>query len=654
MIEPFFSWQYSLVYLGSRGGRCVRERRVLRQRASIDWVSHMTSNYYDTTNHIEVVIGRRSSVDKQQQIRPRQITRSLPSATKEANSPPDVNTPTLYVFNAASIAKPHAIESLTAELTGYQIDVAIITETHLKPSKHPDGCFDISGYSLIRRDRVGRREGVAIYARSSLRPTVWKPRNDLKFEILWVRLSNNCFIGALHHPPTPTGYSPVEMLNFVESAVEELAVANPDALLVLAGDFNQLSDQEVIERTGLTSLVTEPTRGESKLDRIYISSQCYQNIKIVNSVAKSDHRAIIAYSGHHCIKNKIIQCLSEKNHQFKMPGSWNFCRLLILRRTVMRRSMMCRCSLTTSTRQQLAYSTSSIPRGECCWRRMIRSTSLPKSKMIYAGKINWCRLDDWRRQALSPDGWNQNYPPNSARLNSLNHRVNTRELWEKIRQLSNRSRRNVISCDVTASALNKHYANISTDKQYVPPCRKDSLNHSTQPNDEYPFTECRVFHLLDNLRSTATGLDELPAWFLRLGAPILAKPITNPFNQSINCSVVPAQWKQAYIRPVNKIAEPKEPADFRPISITPVLSRMMEKMIVQTIIYPALLCPPPALCFTDQFAFRPTGSTTAAIISFLHTVTNLLASNQYVIVYALTSVKLRHSTRFGIVRSWRK
>ena len=120
------------------------------------------------------------------------------------------------------------------------------------------------------------------------------------------------------------------------------------------------------------------------------------------------------------------------------------------------------------------------------------------------------------------------------------------------------------------------------------------------------------------------------------------------FNQSIICSTVPAQWKRAYIRPVNKIAVPKVPVDFRPISITPVLSRMMEKMIVRTFIYPALLCPPPALCFTDQFAFRPTGSTTAAIISLQHTVTNLLASNQYVIVYCLDFSKafdtVRHST----------
>ena len=40
--------------------------------------------------------------------------------------------PTLYVFDEASIAKPHAIEQLGAKLIGYDVDVAVITETHLK------------------------------------------------------------------------------------------------------------------------------------------------------------------------------------------------------------------------------------------------------------------------------------------------------------------------------------------------------------------------------------------------------------------------------------------------------------------------------------------------------------------------------------------
>ena len=83
--------------------------------------------------------------------------------------------PTTYVFNVACIAKPNAIEQLGAELIGYDVDVAVITETHLK-KKHPDSCVDIDNYVLFRRDRVRRKGGgVAIYVRQSVKATVYKP-----------------------------------------------------------------------------------------------------------------------------------------------------------------------------------------------------------------------------------------------------------------------------------------------------------------------------------------------------------------------------------------------------------------------------------------------------------------------------------------------
>ena len=65
--------------------------------------------------------------------------------------------------------------------------------------------------------------------------------------------------------------------------------------------------------------------------------------------------------------------------------------------------------------------------------------------------------------------------------------------------------------------------------------------------------------------------------------------------------------------------------------------------------YPAFLVPPPTpLSFSDQFAFRPSGSTTAALITILHTVTGLLATNQFVIIIDFEFSKaydtVRHST----------
>ena len=163
---------------------------------------------------------------------------------------------------------------------------------------------------------------------------------------------------------------------------------------------------------------------------------------------------------------------------------------------------------------------------------------------------------------------------------------------------------------LTAEMLNKHYADISTDCNYRAPRSK----HTVVGQISF-ITEMDTFRILDTLRPTATDLYGIPAWFLQIGAPVFAAPLAQLFNQSMVEGAVPSQWRTAVITPITKVPKPTQAADYRPISITPVLSRSLEKYIVRTFIYPVIQLPYPDLCFDDQFAFRPTGSTTAAVIA---------------------------------------
>ena len=80
----------------------------------------------------------------------------------------------------------------------------------------------------------------------------------------------------------------------------------------------------------------------------------------------------------------------------------------------------------------------------------------------------------------------------------------------------------------------------------------------TNSDSDY-IAECRVFKILDKPRPTATGLDGLPAWFLRLVAPIFCRPLSHLFNFSLSTSTVSHQGKQAWIRSVPKIFNPAQP-----------------------------------------------------------------------------------------------
>ena len=93
--------------------------------------------------------------------------------------------------------------------------------------------------------------------------------------------------------------------------------------------------------------------------------------------------------------------------------------------------------------------------------------------------------------------------------------------------------------------------------------------------------------MLDQLRHMSTGLDCLSAWFLTLGAPVFCKPIVYLFHLSITECYVSQQWKIVWISPIPKFPVPNSHTDYRPISITLILSRIMKHLVVRQFLYPA-------------------------------------------------------------------
>ena len=107
-----------------------------------------------------------------------------------------------------------------------------------------------------------------------------------------------------------------------------------------------------------------------------------------------------------------------------------------------------------------------------------------------------------------------------------------------MRQATGKSKPTDTKYPVDADTLNQHFANISTDKSYQLPIPKATVNKFTVFSSE----EC-IFHLLDTVRPSATGLDKIPSWFLRIAAPLISVPTAYIFNTSLSFSVVPDQWK---------------------------------------------------------------------------------------------------------------
>ena len=88
------------------------------------------------------------------------------------------------------------------------------------------------------------------------------------------------------------------------------------------------------------------------------------------------------------------------------------------------------------------------------------------------------------------------------------------------------------------------------------------------------------------------GCDNITPWFVRLSAPFIAQPLASLYALSLSHSHVPLQWKCAIITPVSKVPSPTRPVDYRPISVLPLFSTVLEKLVIRRYLYPTFLQPP--------------------------------------------------------------
>ncbi len=429
--------------------------------------------------------------------------------------------------------------------------------------------------------------------------------------------------------------------------MEQIAVEYPQAIICMAGDYNGLPDIDIVAVTGLLQLVRDPTRGTSHLDRVYATQVCFMNVKVVESTVKSDHRAILLNNSVTNVRDRN-KSVTRVQYRRRSPNQHAACLsylqsnpTLLLNPDDGTQAVADRIYASILYLLDTFYPVRNITitsKDPPFYTPTIKSLVRHKNKLMRAGKVE-------AAGALAKRVGKEIIKYNTAELYRVTTKTPSKEVWQKIKQLGGHGNRSIVATPlVNAALLNEHYAAVSSDPESVTP----PLSMSTARQPVHHFSEFSVFRVLDSLRPSAAGLDGVPPWLLRLAAPFLALPLSMLYNLSLQESIVPSQWKIAYIVPIPKNPTPVNPSDFRPLSITSVISRVFERLFVRKFLYPSFSDPPPPLRFGDQFAFRPTGSTTAAVIANLECITTMLRTEPFVRVVSLDFSKafdtVRHST----------
>ena len=93
-----------------------------------------------------------------------------------------------------------------------------------------------------------------------------------------------------------------------------------------------------------------------------------------------------------------------------------------------------------------------------------------------------------------------------------------------------------------------------------------------------------IINLLKNLDGKkANGPDKLRTTLLEITASEIAEAVTFLFAQSYESGQLPNDWRNAHVVPVFEKGEKHDPCNYRPVSLTAVLCKIMEHIIYRNI-----------------------------------------------------------------------
>ncbi|KAI5718591.1 hypothetical protein M8J77_023607 [Diaphorina citri] len=221
---------------------------------------------------------------------------------------------------------------------------------------------------------------------------------------------------------------------------------------------------------------------------------------------------------------------------------------------------------------------------------------------------------------------------NKKKIKDADPNQRSRVTWTVLNQYTGRSKKN-----------NKHISELQVDGQTVsqPEDLANGLNNFLQTvaksgedatSQEKPsqFMPNIVSAELFNLRCTSmgevvktvktlkntksTGWDDLPLGLIKHNIVSLAPPLVNIFNASFEEGIFPEKFKISKVCPIYKKGCRSDPKNYRPISLLPVFSKLLEKLVKRRLMS---YLQKHAILVYEQFGFKPESSTADAISSFL-------------------------------------
>ena len=473
--------------------------------------------------------------------------------------------------------------------------------------------YKIPGYITFEKSRTHKNGGgVIFYIKASLNPVLLSKPTIPNVDALFIILKNNTgkklALILMYRPPA----QPVQVDSDLFEQISEISDTHET---VIIGDFNLpvakwgalLTSHHGhdlynnLKESSLTQFVQRPTRKNHVLDLVFgTNEELVEKLQVGEEFCNSDHRAI-TFSINFMVNEANIS--KEKIPDFRNA---NFRKL----KSMLSNINWSHLGSITDINAQWEIFTDTYFKAvkECVPTKMRRATQNVKPKW-WNQQIAECLRE--KRGAHSRLKLSRNSEDHTRfvelrrkakRLIKLSKRsteayvanqskTNPKEFYSFIRQkrvttstigpISNGNGDFTNDEEQICCILNTFFASVFTveDLRDIPSVPAVEL-HNNVVLSNISITESDVLKCIDKLKvNKSPGPDTISPRVLKEAKCELVKPLTLLFNTSMQSGSMPDDWKLANVTPIFKKGSKALPSNYRPISLTSVVCKMLETLI---------------------------------------------------------------------------
>ena len=510
-------------------------------------------------------------------------------------------------------------------------DIAMISfsETHLTPNVSGSE-IAIDGYTIFRKDRVNQAKGggVIMYVLDSLITTRRPDLESSSVESIWIELSirksRSILLGTIYRPPVGSQYLKAGFNSEFEESLDSALAEEKEIILMGDLNANYLSRQKcdglskdlkaLIKSMGTSQLIKEATRitkNSNTLIDVILSTHPHNiPLQCVIPLGISDHSMIgcVRKTNSLKFKSRTIKC---RNYSKYDKETFNNDLKSVSFDTVFSCSNVnnawsnFKSIFLDICGKHAPLITKKIRGSKCPWLTS-EVSKLINTRQYQLRKAKRSGLDeDWSNYRKSRNQVTAAIRSAKASYNRKLIEENLdcpRSFWKTIKKvLPNKSKSNSISQikvdnNVYTDKLDisnlfcKYFSSVKSRvaNEIIRCFSTEQSSTSSYPKDKFQLSAVSngfVYKYLTQLKaSKATGLDCIPARLLKDGAIYITASLTYIINLSISTQQFPQEWKHSKIIPLYKDGSREDMDNYRPISVLPVTSKILEKAVHQQLV----------------------------------------------------------------------